>query len=417
MTLSSPGFSYRLISFLLLPLWLIHALWHGYKQGMASYPRFRVWGKHKKSKDPLVWVHAASVGEVEAVTPLVRALISLGEAVLFTSFTATGYRTIQRNFADSVEYGIIPIDISWSCAQFIRKCNIKLCLLMETELWPELLYQTADKGIPIIQLNARLSRKSLEAPRLIRKFLHRSMTYITLHLTRNDNDRDNLMQLGAAEQKIKIVGNLKTAIDLAPNYPKLVERDYLLLASSHDYEEILWLSHRPASAEKLLLVIAPRHPQRIKEIQQQLSKLELEYAIRSLSQAVTPQTEVYLADTLGELKSLMAHALIVVMGGSFDQTGGHNLIEPAALGCAIITGPSDSNIREDIDLLGDGKGIIQVPDITACWQKIEHLLANPDQAKELGKQAQQAVRQRTHILNDYLTAIKPFLSSRSTDNL
>ena len=409
MTLSSPGFSYRLISFLLLPLWLIHALWHGYKQGMASYPRFRVWGKHKKSKDPLVWVHAASVGEVEAVTPLVRALISLGEAVLFTSFTATGYRTIQRNFADSVEYGIIPIDISWSCAQFIRKCNIKLCLLMETELWPELLYQTADKGIPIIQLNARLSRKSLEAPRLIRKFLHRSMTYITLHLTRNDNDRDNLMQLGAAEQKIKIVGNLKTAIDLAPNYPKLVERDYLLLASSHDNEEILWLSHRPASAEKLLLVIAPRHPQRIKEIQQQLSKLELEYAIRSLSQAVTPQTEVYLADTLGELKSLMAHALIVVMGGSFDQTGGHNLIEPAALGCAIITGPSDSNIREDIDLLGDGKGIIQVPDVTACWQKIEHLLANPDRSREIGDHAFSVVRNQVVVLDKYLAEIKKII--------
>jgi len=106
---------------------------------------------------------------------------------------------------------------------------------------------------------------------------------------------------------------------------------------------------------------------------------------------------------------MMAHAQIVIMGGSFDRTGGHNLIEPAALGCAIITGPSDSNIREDIELLGDGKGIIQVPDVAACWQKIEHLLANPDQAKELGIQAQQAVRQRTHILNDYLTTIKPYL--------
>jgi 3-deoxy-D-manno-octulosonic-acid transferase len=376
---------------------------------MASYLRLRLGGKQKVSKDPLVWVHAASVGEVEAVTPLVRELISQGEAFLFTSFTATGYRTIQRNFADSVEHGIIPIEISWICARFIRKRNIKLCLLMETELWPELLYQTAHRAITIIQLNARLSRKSLEAPRLVRSLLHRTMGYISLHLTRNDNDRDNLIQLGARPENIKIVGNLKSAIELSANYTKLVERDYLLLASSHDNEEHLWLSHRPANAEKHLLVIAPRHPQRSKEIQQHLSQLGLDYSIRSLSQAITPQTQVYLADTLGELKALMAHAQIVVMGGSFDKSGGHNLIEPAALGCAIITGPSDSNIREDIDLLGDGKGIIQVPDVTACWQKIEYLLADPDQARELGVEAQQAVRQKAGILEDYLREIKPFL--------
>jgi 3-deoxy-D-manno-octulosonic-acid transferase len=409
MTLSPPELFYRLLSFSLLPLWLLHAFWHGYRQNLSGYLRLRLGADKDRSNKPLVWVHAASVGEVEAVTPLVRALCDQGEAVLFTSFTATGFRTIQRNLLDRVEHSIIPIDIGWICARFIRQHNIKLCLLMETELWPELLYQAAHEGIPIIQLNARLSRKSLNAPRLIRNLLRRTMSYISLHLTRNDNDRDNLMQLGALQQNIKIVGNLKSAIELSINYPKLVERDYLLFASSHGNEEDLWLSHRPASVGKLLLVIAPRHPKRSKEIQQQLSQLGLEHATRSLSQSITAQTEVYLADTLGELKALMAHAQIVVMGGSFDQTGGHNLIEPAALGCAVITGPSDSNIREDIELLGDGKGIIQVPNITACWQKIEHLLANPDQARELGIQAQQAVRQRTHILNDYLAEINPYL--------
>ena len=168
---------------------------------------------------PLVWVHAASVGETEAVTPLIRALCNQGETILFTSFTATGYRTIQRNFGDSVEPGIIPIDIGWICAGFIQQRNIKLCLLMETELWPELLYQTARRGIPIVQLNARLSRKTLKSPRLIHSLLHRTIRYISLYLTRNDNDRENLIQLGAPQQKIKIVGNLKSAIDLSPNYP------------------------------------------------------------------------------------------------------------------------------------------------------------------------------------------------------
>ena len=409
MTLSSPGFSYRLISFLLLPLWLIHALWHGYKQDMASYLRFRVWGKHKKSKDPLVWVHAASVGEVEAVTPLIRILREQGEGVLFTCFTATGYRTIERNFADQVEAGIIPIDLAWNCRRFVRQHNIKLCLLMETELWPELLYQTARKRIPIIQLNARLSHKTLESPHLIRRLLRHSMSYISLHLTRNKIDRECLMQLGATEEKIKIVGNLKSTTDLSPDNEKLIERDYLLLASSHDNEEKLLLSLVPADFENLLLVIAPRHPKRSKEIRHLLSQLGFNYATRSRSEAITAETQVYLADTLGELKAFMAHAQIVIMGGSFDQTGGHNLIEPAALGCALITGPSDSNIRDDIALLGDGTGIFQVADMAECWNKVTLLLENPDQCKQLGQQALQAVRSQTNVLEAYLTEIKTFL--------
>ena len=409
MTLQPPGAGYRLISVLFLPLWLIHALWHGHKRNLSDYLRSRLWGGRHRSKQPLVWVHAASVGEVEAVTPLVRALSQQGEAILFTSFTATGYHTIQRNFGDGVEAGIIPIDIGWICGRFIRQHDIKLCLLMETELWPELLYQTARKSIPIIQLNARLSRKTLKLPRLIRGLLHRTMGYISLHLTRNEDDRDKLMQLGGPQQKIIIVGNLKSAIELSPSYPRLVERDYLLLASSHDSEELLLLSQRPASVEKLLLVIAPRHPTRSKALQQLLSQLGIDFATRSLSQAVNPRTEVYLADTLGELKALMAHARIVIMGGSFDQTGGHNIIEPAALGRPIITGPSDANIREDIELLGDGSGIIQAADIGVCWQKIEYLLSNPDQARELGKQACQAVSQKAGILEGYLNEIKPYL--------
>jgi len=409
MTLQSPGVIYRLISFLFLPLWLVHAIWHGHKQKLTGYLKSRLRGSKKRSMQPLVWVHAASVGETEAVTPLIRALCHQGEAVLFTSFTATGYRTIQRNFGDSVEPGIIPIDIGWICAGFIQQRNIKLCLLMETELWPELLYQTARRGIPIVQLNARLSRKTLKSPRLIHSLIHRTMRYISLYLTRNDNDRKNLIQLGAPQQKIKIVGNLKSAIDLSPNYPRIIERDYLLLASSHDNEESLLLAHRPASIEKLLIVIAPRHPTRSKALQQQLTQLGLNHATRSLSQSINPQTEVYLADTLGELKALMAHALIVIMGGSFDQSGGHNLIEPASLGCAIITGPSDANIREDIALLGDEQGIFQVHDMVACWEKITLLLDDPDRSGELGQHALSVVRDQSNVLDRYLAEIAAFL--------
>jgi len=171
----------------------------------------------------------------------------------------------------------------------------------------------------------------------------------------------------------------------------------------------MMLEQRPPDAAKLLIVMAPRHQTRSKAIQQQLTKLGVDYAVRSQAQAIGPRTEVYLADTLGELKALMMHARIVVMGGSFDQTGGHNLIEPAALACTIITGPSDSNIQDEIELLGDGIGIIQVSNMSECWQKIIGLLRDPDQAIALGNRARQAIGKAPDILGAYVAEIRPYL--------
>ena len=132
-------------------------------------------------------------------------------------------------------------------------------------------------------------------------------------------------------------------------------------------------------------------------------------SVRSRQQAVQADTEVYLADTLGELAAFMAHARVVVMGGSFDATGGHNLIEPASLGCAIITGPSDSNIRKDIAMLGVGEGLLQVQTIDACWSAIEQLLADPARARALAQAAKSRLARQPNILQAYLDAIAPYL--------
>jgi len=411
----APGSGYRLLSLLLLPLWLVHALVHGRSQTLRCYFRLRCLGKKNQSNEPKIWVHAASVGEVQAISPLVRALRDQGESLLFTAFTPSGYKTIQGNFSDSIETGIIPIDFLWFCRRFFRRRRIKLCLLMETELWPELLFQATRNELPIIRINARLSRKSIEAPIFIRYIIRRTLEYVTSHLIRNESDREALIQFGVAPQDIKIAGNLKSRLGEPVAASRLLEPQYLLLASSREGEELMLLKQRPAGFEKILIVIAPRHPARSKSIQQQLKKLGVNYAIRSQSQAINANTEVYLADTLGELKALMAHARIVVMGGSFDASGGHNLIEPASLACPIITGPSDSNIREDIALLGDGTGIYQVRDMAECWEKITLLLDNPDQSKALGQHALQAVTNQPDVLDRYLVEIRPYLSGSSSD--
>jgi len=407
MDIQSPGAAYRLLSLLILPFWLLHAYLHGRKHALTGYLRHRLLGQAGRNMTPKLWVHASSVGEVNAITPLVKALFKQGESILFTSFTATGYQTIQRNFPNGIESGVIPIDFVFTCRRFFRRQKIKLCLLMETELWPELIYQAANHGVAIVQVNARLSKKSLEAPILLRYLLRRSLSNIERHLARNDEDRSNLIHLGAEPQRIKIIGNLKSHIEQTDSPQRLVDRDYILFASSHEGEEQRFLLNRPDNWKKRLIVIAPRHPKRSRDIQRQLIDLGINFAVRSEGQPVTGETEVYLSDTLGELRPLMAHAEVVIMAGSFDQTGGHNLIEPASLGCAIITGPSSSNITDDIEQLGDG--IIRVTDIPECWRQVDHLSGNPNQRKILGEKARESVRRNSDMLIRYIAEIKPYL--------
>ncbi len=404
MIAKSPGLLYRLLSLPLLIVWLLHGLKHG-----RAYLAMRSLGFAGSNKSPAIWFHAASVGEVEAVTPLIRACLDLGEKLIVTSFTATGYQAIRRNFAESVESGVIPFDFYFNCRHFFHQHSIKLGLIMETELWPELLYQARRHNIPLLQINARLSQKSLSAAAPIRRILKTTLGYFSKILARSQIDREWLLQLGAREEDISVLGNLKSVDSDAPNPARLLDNDYVLLASSHAGEELQFLQSRPALGWDCLIVIAPRHPQRSRTIQSEMDSLGLRYAVRSSGQTIDQDTQVYLADTLGELKALMAHARVVVMGGSFDNTGGHNLIEPASLGCAIITGPSDSNIVNDIAMLGDHKGLLQVGDIAACWQQLQRLIAEPQRAAELAREAKRRLTQQVDATAVYLAEIRHWL--------
>jgi len=404
---TSPGWAYRLLALGLAPFWLLHALRHGRKHGQSDYLSLRLGGIDRAADPPRLWVHASSVGEVNAVIPLVEALLERGESILFTSFTATGYQAITQAMDDRVTRGIIPIDCITSCRKFFRNHRIKLGLITETELWPELLFQASRREIPLLLVNARLSAKSSRANAFVRGLLGKTLTCFGAILARSGRDRDALLALGAEPEKISVLGNLKSQRGQLAPPQRLVERDYLLLASSHAGEEKQFLENRPGALQHKLLVIAPRHPQRSAEIEREIASLGLRYALRSKADRLDSSTEVYLADTLGELTSLMAFAQIVVMGGSFDRTGGHNLIEAASLGCATITGPSDSNIREDIDMLGDG--IEQVQDMAQCWRLIEHLLQDPARTRALGRKAQARLDQQPDVIGRYLETIEQWL--------
>ena len=259
MNLRSPGWRYRLLSIPLYLVWILHALKHGFKHASPGYLSMRMFGG-KADPAPRVWVHASSVGEVRAITPLVHALISRGEQILFTSFTATGFKAIRHGFADSVRSGVIPFDHYWHCRAFFRRHNIKLGLVMETELWPELLYQARKRDVNLILVNARLSPKSLDTGRFVRRLLSTTLGYFSAVLTRNSKDRDALLSMNTSADRIKIIGNLKSHGKATHVNSRLIERDYLILASSHAGEEQQFLEARPAKLDHYLLVLAPRHP-------------------------------------------------------------------------------------------------------------------------------------------------------------
>jgi len=404
-----PGFVYRLLALLVYPLWLVHAQLHGRNYALARYVSLRR-SRYAGDDLPRIWVHASSVGEVRALGALVNALLARGDQVLFTSFTASGYQAIQRDFGERLVCAVIPIDCTWHCRRFFQSYRIRLALVAETELWPELFYQARRQRIELLLINARLSRKSLRRNRYVRALLGRTLGYFTQILTRNRSDREAFLRLGAKADDIRILGNLKAYSPAAGATPaRIVARDYLLLASSHDGEEQNLLAARPAALRDLLLVIAPRHPARSAGLQTLFKQMGLRYAVRSRQQPVEDDSDIYLADTLGELKSLLAHARVVIMGGSFDDTGGHNLIEAASLGCVIVTGPSDSNIRDDIDMLGNGQGVIQVDDADACWQTVASLLEQPERAQALAREARARIARQPDILQAYLDAIMPRL--------
>lgn len=408
MKISPPAMRYRLLSGMLLPFWLFHALWMALKNHQIDYFRRRL-GWQMISSDHCVWLHASSVGEVELIRPLVELLIN-NNNILITTFTPTGYQQAKRIMPENASIEVLPIDCWWLSRRFIQRSCIKLAIIAETELWPETLYQVKKRHIPLLSINSRLSARSLESASWSRQILVQTLSYFDHFITRSERDLDHLKSMQVSSNSIKICGNLK----LAPkqdqqDYPDLIGRPYILFASTHSPEEAEFAQMFKELDSDILCVIAPRHPQRAKDIMPILTSVSPYVSQRSKAHPIQKQTEIYLADTLGELKALMQHATLVVMGGSFHQIGGHNVLEPASLGKAVITGPSDSNIRNDIELLVEHDAIRQVGDFSELKQCLQTFLQQPQTLLNLSQNARTVMQKQQHILNCYYETIQHYL--------
>ncbi len=408
MALHRPSVGYRILSLVLFVFWFMHALWQAGKTLRPAYFWQRM-GISGKTKPKSIWLHASSIGEIEMIKPIVDQLRPQ-HPVLVTTFTATGFSHALKTFPPQIQIKTLPIDFLPISQHFISRHQFKLGLIAETELWPETLYQAQKQKTPLLQINARVTSRTLDTPRWIRQILQDTLAYFDLHLTRSQAEKNKLMSLGVPEDKISLTGNLKQGRPHEQeNHDDLIGQPYLLFASTHHPEEELFARLMKDIELQEICVIAPRHPGRAKEIIKSLRHLNLNIKQRSRGHLITHDTDLYLADTLGELKALIAHAEIVIMGGSFAPVGGHNVLEPASLGKPIITGPSDDNIQQDIHLLLEHDAIIQVKDIDELGETIKSLLKKPDKCRLLAENSLQLMNKQQHVLENYLRVIQGYL--------
>lgn len=375
-------------------------------------------------------IHAASVGEVIAIKPLVEKILIAYPTIpiTLTTFTPTGSAQVKVAFADRVQHCYLPIDNYLSNALFFRKLKPCAMVFMETELWPSLIHQAKNRGYKLLLVNARLTDKSVTQYQKLTPLIQPALACFNKILCQSEINQQRFTSIGAEVENCTVSGNLK--YDIADNsaidgkQKELAElisvkTKVWLVASTHPGDETIVLQAFKqvlASFPETLLIIVPRHPERFVSIYQQSIAAQFKTIKRSTKQKLTPDDNVWLLDTLGELMSVFALADIVTMGGSFSEVGGHNPLEPALFKKPIITGANMSNFTEVMEKLCQEAAIIQLKEtddaINTLASKVMQLLADPAQRELLGKKAQQVVINNQGATERTLKVLKNLIDNK-----
>ncbi len=366
--------------------------------------------------DRPVWIHMASVGEVNAAYPLIMALRQHHPnlPIIVSTFTPTGAEMAAKKFGPEIEHVYLPLDFNKAITTFLRQINPRCALIMETEIWPRLFYHCRQNQIPLVIVNGRLSKRTINKPAWIRAIYQKALMNVGQVLARSDKDAEHFIDLGAEQHKVQVIDNIKFANSQPADQkttPIKLPRPYIVAASTHDDEELqlsrAWLASDLSS--DYLLVIVPRHPKRKAAILQHLRPLTDKLAVRSDDDEVNNDTRIYLADTFGELQDFIAAAELVCMGGSLIPRGGQNLIEVARQGKVALFGPHMDNFADERDLLLNNQAAIQVDNAEVLINKIAELLTHPERIQEMGQRAKNLVDAKSKVAERYVEALAPYL--------
>ncbi len=414
---------YSFLLYLLLPVVLLRLCWRGCK-APAYWQRInqrfgftRALPQHKR-----VWIHAVSVGESLAAVPLIRALQRQypQQHILITCMTPTASQQIRSLFGDSVAHVYLPYDYPDAVRRFLQATQPSLGIIMETEWWPNLFHACKTRHIPLILANTRLSVRSTQAyQRYAAGLTRQTLAAVSVIAAQTETHAQRLRELGVSAAKIQVTGSIKFDIQLPAGIAEQAEalratwqaRRVWIAASTHEGEEEQVLAAfnrlKQVFADSLLIIV-PRHPERFARVARLCEQAGLRVVKRSSGTFCQPDTDVFLGDTMGELPLFYAASDVAFVGGSLVATGGHNMLEPAALGRPVIMGKHVFNFEEIAHCLLATNAAVAVDDAKALGEVLISWFADANLRHQIGENGQQFVAHNRGALAKLLAIIQRF---------
>lgn len=418
---------YTLALFALLPFTLLYLLWRARRQPAYRQHWNERLGRYAKEAPqvPRIWIHAISVGETRAAQPLVTALKQRfpEHTILLTHMTPTGRETGAELFGDTIEQSYLPYDFPFAANAFLSHYRPRIGMLMETEIWPNLIHAAKQHGIPLLLVNARLSAKSARRYRRVANLTRDALLGLHRIAAQSEADRQALLGLGAAD--VVVTGNLKFDVEPSPQAlaagaalrHAIGNRPVWVAASTREGEEELLLSAlRRLEIENALMILVPRHPQRFDEVAGLLERHGMRFQRRSSSQSIELSTSVLLGDSMGELNTYYAASDVAFVGGSLKPFGGQNLIEPCALGKPVLFGPHTYNFAAAAQAAQDAGAAIQVRDAPELMDALRRLLRDEALRARMGAAALQFASLHRGATEKTMALIEQALHDNGTES-
>ena len=370
-----------------------------------------------------VWIHAVSVGEVQAAAPIVKALKSLHpeETIVVTSTTPTGAARVPKAFGGGVVHRYFPFDYPGSMARFLDRVAPRVAIIMETEIWPNLLAQCRRRGVPVFLANVRLSERSAVGYRRFRHLFEPALGGVSAIAVQSGEDARRMASIGASPRVIAVTGSTKFDIPMLASLREEAaalrrtwgsSRGIWIAASTHDGEETQVLDAFEQVLDGLpgsLLVLVPRHPERFREVAAHVRRRGFDFVMRSRRPADCSGAQVFIGDTMGELPLFYAAADVAFVGGTLVERGGHNMLEPAALGLPVLFGPHVFNFAEISRRLLEAGGARTVGDSDTLGRTVIEYLRDADLRHSTGAKGRAFVESNRGAGDRVLRMISPYL--------
>jgi 3-deoxy-D-manno-octulosonic-acid transferase len=413
---------------LVVPLALLQLLWRGWRNRIY-------WGRLPERFGYIpaarslraIWLHAVSVGEVRAAVPLIRALMSRypEHRLIVTTMTSTGSEQVHSLLGEDVLHYYVPYDLPGAVARFLDHTRPDIAIMMETELWPNIFYGCRTRSIPIVIANMRISEGALKRYLKVPKLTAQTLALVDVLAAQSEIDTTRLRQLKAPAEKIRVTGSIKFDISLPASLRERADvlrgqwgrdRPVWLAASTREGEDELVLAARAELLKRfpnLLLVIAPRHPERFAAVAR-LAKKSARVALHSETRHVADDVQILIGDTMGELQLFYGAVDVAFVGGSLVPVGGHNILEAAAVGTPVVFGPHMNNFQDIARLVVERGAGVQIQNAAQLTPAVSDFLGNANRRDGAGEAGKKLIAENRGALERTLKLIAQLLPPSGT---